>query len=45
MTVHNIRPVFNSKEALDKEKKEISDTLYRVFSKYDTVFPIREQYE
>ena len=35
MTVHNVRPVFNSKEALDKEKKEISDTLYRIISKYE----------
>lgn len=34
MTVHNVRPVFNSKEALEREKKEISDTLYRIFSKY-----------
>lgn len=35
MTVHNIQPQFPSAEALDKKKKEIADTLYRIFSKYD----------
>lgn len=35
MTVHNIRPVFQSEEAQEKVKKEIAHILYRIFSKYD----------
>ena len=34
MTVHNIDPSFPSIEAREAKKREISETLYSVFSKY-----------
>lgn len=34
ITVHNKIPRFMSSEAQEKRKREISATLYRVFSKY-----------
>ena len=34
MTVHNMDPSFPSKEERDAKKREISKTLYNVFSKY-----------
>lgn len=34
MTVHNIIPQFKSLCAYEKSKKEISDSLYRIFFKY-----------
>lgn len=35
ITIHNIVPQFSSTEAMEKKKKEISQTLYRIFSKYN----------
>lgn len=34
MTIHNIIPNFSSDEAKEKEKKEIAQQLYRIFSQY-----------
>lgn len=34
ITIHNIDPSFNTPEARDNKAKEISQTLYSVFSKY-----------
>lgn len=35
ITVHNIKPIFSSAEAMENEKREIAQMLYRIFSKYN----------
>lgn len=37
ITVHNVVPQFTSTEVKEKKEIEISQTLYRIFSKYNKV--------
>lgn len=35
ITVHNVNPEFKTTDAYQAKKKEIAETLYRIFAKYD----------